>query len=91
KGISTCATCDGFFFRKKKVVVVGGGDSAIEEALYLSRLCSEVLLIHRRDDFRASRVMVERAKKARNISYLLSHTVEEWCPTSENRAILGDY
>ncbi len=62
RGISTCATCDGFFFKGKKAAVVGGGDSAMEEASYLAKLCSEVFLIHRRPAFRASHTMIERVK-----------------------------
>ena len=63
RGLSTCATCDGFFFKGKKAAVVGGGDSAMEEAYYLAKLCSEVTLIHRRPEWKASNIMIERVKK----------------------------
>ena len=77
RGISTCATCDGFFYKGKEVAVVGGGDSAIEEAVYLAKLCSKVYLVHRRDTYRAAPSTIEHMKHTANIEEVTNVTVEE--------------
>ena len=77
RGISTCATCDGFFYKGKEVAVVGGGDSAIEEAVYLAKLCSKVYLVHRRDTYRAAPSTIEHMKHTENIEEVTNVTVEE--------------
>ena len=77
KGVSTCATCDGFFYKNKEVAVLGGGDTAIEEAEYLTRICSKVYLIHRRDTFRAAPSSVEKVKKNEKIELILNAAIDE--------------
>ncbi len=77
KGVSACATCDGFFYKNKKVAVIGGGNTAVEEALYLSKICSEVILIHRRDKLRAEKILQERLFNKENIKVLWNYTLSE--------------
>ncbi len=81
KGVSACATCDGFFYRNKEVAVIGGGNTAVEEALYLSNICSKVILIHRREELRAEKILQERLFAKENINVIWNNVVSE---------ILGD-
>lgn len=83
RGVSTCATCDGFFYKNKEVIVAGGGDSAMEEALYLANLCKKVIIVHRREGFRASNIMLTRAQQHPNIEFKTPFVILELLHTEQ--------
>jgi thioredoxin reductase (NADPH) len=83
-GVSACATCDGFFFKDQRIIVIGGGDTAMEEASYLTKFGKEVAIVHRREEFRASKIMLERAKKNPKIKLITNTVLEEVIGSNEN-------
>lgn len=88
-GVSACATCDGFFYRGKEVIVVGGGNTAVEEALYLSNICSKVTLVHRRDELRSEKILQDRLFAAKNIEVQWNHVLDEVVGTEDPLGVTG--
>ncbi len=88
-GVSACATCDGFFYRGKEVLVIGGGNTAVEEALYLANICSKVTIVHRRDEFRAEKILSERLAKAENVEILWDTVLHEVVGTEDPLGVTG--
>src|SRR5215210_2033766 len=87
RGVSYCATCDAAFFREKRTMIVGGGDSAMEEAIFLSKFAGRVTVVHRREEFRASKIMLDRAREQENIEWLTPYVVEELLAKDEGLAL----
>jgi thioredoxin reductase (NADPH) len=85
RGVSTCGVCDGAFFAGEEVIVVGGGDSAMEDAIFVAKYASKLTIVHRRDEFRASKIMLERARSVPNIEFKTPYTVEEFLPGEDGK------